>query len=46
MDPETIAEEVEEPLDKVQAICNFASKCNPDYNPKAILEELSDLAIK
>jgi predicted transposase/invertase (TIGR01784 family) len=44
-DPETIADEVEEPLERVKAICDIASGYAPDYEPEEILNQLM-IAIK
>lgn len=36
----TIANEIEEPVEKVSKICNIASKYLPDYDVRKIMEEL------
>ena len=43
--PETIADEVEESVQRVNAICNVASRYAPDYEPEKIFKELTSATI-
>ena len=44
-DPGTIAEEVEEPVERVKLICDIASKYDPDYDPEEILNQISTVTV-
>ncbi len=44
-DPEAIAEEVEEPLERVKFICDIASKYSPDYDPEEILKQMTAVSV-
>ncbi len=44
-DLETIAEEVEEPLERVKFICDIASKHAPDYDPEEILKQMTTVSV-
>lgn len=39
-DPATIADEIEEPVERVMKICDIARKYLPDYDPRKIMDEL------
>ncbi len=38
---ETIADELEEPMEHIKEICDVASTHAPDYDPEVILNEIS-----